>query len=563
MPVPSNTTAETAILIESLPYANSQDVHDSGTTYTVWYKYIVGVGDDPHVIEWFFRGVFGGGGYRPRTTVRLTDDLWFLNQGIQNGHSQLPARPGDVLYFQIVPNSGNPSPAVLTVTVRRGPETPATAGQILIRGASMSSTQLNAGYKGLPGGFINTAGSEIVGFVPELIVGETGDVLPDNGRMLFADEAGSEAGFPANGYYFYLFNPDFTIRSSFEFDTNLLPYVRTHNPSGKFYILSHGLGLTNSTYRTVDADGVLGTLQTLPNIQGTCAVDASETIMYLADRTTIDSRVRRWNLNSLSYESDLVAGVASSKVTDMIVLSDDSIVVAWWNTSTRVLKVRRFDPAGTQLNDYSLSFSGALSIVSPRLGYATGTPEAFWLLVHTNDDGMNEIQKIQASDGAVLVTSITANGDNELIELEDPPLVMTSDSCPILELRMSVEGEGSSGEEIPGTYRTIRRLRQGPHVFDGTTTFVLDRLEFILETPSVDSFGQGSDPKIMISISTDRGRTFGPERFVATGKIGELRKQVLTRRWGRMRSLVGRIVVSDPVPWHIVGALIDITPGSG
>lgn len=39
MPAPPNTTALTAIDLGAFPASLTQDVHDAGTTYTVWYRF--------------------------------------------------------------------------------------------------------------------------------------------------------------------------------------------------------------------------------------------------------------------------------------------------------------------------------------------------------------------------------------------------------------------------------------------------------------------------------------------------------------------------------------------
>jgi hypothetical protein len=57
----------------------------------------------------------------------------------------------------------------------------------------------------------------------------------------------------------------------------------------------------------------------------------------------------------------------------------------------------------------------------------------------------------------------------------------------------------------------------------------------------------GSDPQVMLRISRDGGRTFGPERWRSAGKIGEFRRRAAWNRNGRARDWVFRVRLTDPV----------------
>src|SRR5690606_13402712 len=73
--------------------------------------------------------------------------------------------------------------------------------------------------------------------------------------------------------------------------------------------------------------------------------------------------------------------------------------------------------------------------------------------------------------------------------------------------------------------------------------------------------GQGSDPKVMLRVSRNGGRTGGPERWRALGKIGEYGTRV---RWGRLgaaRNFLFEVSVSDPVNLGILGAYLEATLG--
>lgn len=71
--------------------------------------------------------------------------------------------------------------------------------------------------------------------------------------------------------------------------------------------------------------------------------------------------------------------------------------------------------------------------------------------------------------------------------------------------------------------------------------------------------GQGSDPKIMLRYSDDRGRTWSNELSRSLGKIGNYGLRAIWRRLGQFRSRVFELSVSDPVRRVVIQAFADIT----
>lgn len=67
--------------------------------------------------------------------------------------------------------------------------------------------------------------------------------------------------------------------------------------------------------------------------------------------------------------------------------------------------------------------------------------------------------------------------------------------------------------------------------------------------------GQGSDPQMMLSVSKDRGRTYGPERWRSIGKQGVYKKNVEWFRWGQARFWTFKWRMTDPVPLCILGVI--------
>ena len=74
-----------------------------------------------------------------------------------------------------------------------------------------------------------------------------------------------------------------------------------------------------------------------------------------------------------------------------------------------------------------------------------------------------------------------------------------------------------------------------------------------METGVGLSTGQGSDPQVMLSVSNDAGHTFGNERWVSAGALGNYNARARWVGWlVRARNAVVRIAVSDPVPWRLL-----------
>lgn len=70
--------------------------------------------------------------------------------------------------------------------------------------------------------------------------------------------------------------------------------------------------------------------------------------------------------------------------------------------------------------------------------------------------------------------------------------------------------------------------------------------------------GQGSDPQIMLQVSKDGGKTWGNERWVSMGAIGETRTRAVWRRLGTAYNgdWTFKLRVTDPVKRAILGASI-------
>lgn len=466
--LPSNMTAGAAVPL-SITLAEQtieRAVDESEIGLPLWYTYTNSTARD-QVISVGHWGDLTAGGYAPDAAMYFTEDLnnSQVVDSFSEGSFYFPVPAGQQVWieFRSNPIPTTIAPSTLHLKTLRGPEGPAQVGDIFIRSASFSGGPdiEEVGLTGLPGGFVRPTESEIVGYIPQFITGESGDILPTSGRMLFADEAGTRDGFPfplgaGFGYWFYLFDGDFNVltRVSMVSD-NLPPLNRTHLPTEKFYLLGRILG-GQVQYATVDADGNKSAVTTIASGAGgatALAANNAETYLYLA----VGGAIKRWNLNTLTFDSNLAAAVAGYVVTDLLVLEDDTILACYFKSSvTRDVFVRHYNASGTLLDTYTFTLSATMTSVHPRLGYSS-VAGTFWIFNHLTT-AYSDIRRIRVSDGVALITSITPDVNQSGIAQADPPIPYTSDSCPIVELRTSQEGMGG----IIGPYVWWHRRRLIP-----------------------------------------------------------------------------------------------------
>lgn len=143
---------------------------------------------------------------------------------------------------------------------------------------------------------------------------------------------------------------------------------------------------------------------------------------------------------------------------------------------------------------------------------------------------------------------------NSYVNIFGKHLVGDFESGKLYEL--DAETYTDADEEIIRT-RISAPIHGGLFKQDGKE-FEINELEILLQTGVGVVSGQGSDPFLMIAVSRDGGRTFGTERFLRVGKMGE-RMKVRAKNFGRFENdCVIRVRVSDPIYWAIYNAKADV-----
>jgi hypothetical protein len=70
----------------------------------------------------------------------------------------------------------------------------------------------------------------------------------------------------------------------------------------------------------------------------------------------------------------------------------------------------------------------------------------------------------------------------------------------------------------------------------------------------------GGDPRVMLRLSNDGGKTWVCEMQRRAGRSGEYWRRVRWDRLGQARRRVFEVSVTDPIPWRLVGAYVKMTP---
>lgn len=112
--------------------------------------------------------------------------------------------------------------------------------------------------------------------------------------------------------------------------------------------------------------------------------------------------------------------------------------------------------------------------------------------------------------------------------------------------------------ELDGT--AIRRIRRAPGLNREHEWMVYPKLEIYVEPGLGDPQSQ---PTVTLRWSDDGGKTFsgGLQAIADAGAMGRFRQRVVWRRLGRSRDRVFEVEMSDPIPWRIVDAYLEVVRG--
>jgi len=573
MPPPTNTTAATATVL-TMPYSTVQDV--IGATppnYEVWYTYVPVSAD---IVMSFWANGNAATGYLPQTDVYTGTASSLTALGITTTKPiTITVDVTTHYFFRVRQSSGTPSAALLAISTGRAQNLSSGSGAIGI----------NDDVPDYPLAIYTGTDGTVTQYRPNFPAGETAEMLP-SGISLWHDRSDDSV--------LRLYDATLTLIASPSY-----PHVRnppiTSNRSNTFYIAEpgHWTGVVPvvSTFSTA---GVLGpTTWTLPlgsaSILAMAPAHDGSILYYLSSSS--GTAIKRWSLTTNTAMSDLVAAVApyTNMVADLLVLNDGSIIAAYVkNTSTFANEIRRYNAAGALLNSIPYTYPyGGHGIFLHHLTQAIDDPTAFWVWIYQADtatgavNGLSTFEKRRASDGALLATFDAPQyhaGEYLGTPGTSPTRFGHSDCCPFVTLpplppyappdTPPEPPEPPGPEDLPPyvapSYdldaRYIRRLRRAPHLDTEHVRIFYKKFELDLERGV--GLATGGDPIVMLRLSRDGGHTWSEPVLMGAGRMGEYTKRAIARRLGHARDTVFEVTVSDPVAWSLVGAWLDLEPGT-
>lgn len=94
------------------------------------------------------------------------------------------------------------------------------------------------------------------------------------------------------------------------------------------------------------------------------------------------------------------------------------------------------------------------------------------------------------------------------------------------------------------------------HLLKNGDALAINKLQIDMEVGVGTETGQGSQPRAMVQISKDGGHTWGQEKWIPLGKVGQYLRRAQARRIGRARDIAVKLRISDPIPRRIAGAYL-------
>lgn len=381
MPAPTNTSFGTATDLGTLPADVTQDVHDAGTTYEVFYKFTAPV-TGTVAGAWAFGDLTT---YMPTCIPYDSGLAQILSISSDNKPMQFPVSAGLVYYLKITPNAGNPSPASLRVRVEIAPNDAAVAGDVLVGNADIGA--------------------------PAVVYDPSGDYTIRKFINNFpVSDAGSQACILLNGKVLINVDADSTVRM---LDASLTEITQTsYGASGtSSSIAIRGNRVLKRLYFTKDVNpvdvqyydenGVLdaGVITLTSNNCRALCMDNTAAILYHAG-TGFAAAIRRWDVPGNAALSDLAVGIANHFTTDILVTSGGEIIACFCSLLANTCVIRRYNAAGVQQAEYNFD-DYAFSAIT-RLAYDSDNADThIWVWGHVSSGGgfLSKFARLRLSDG--------------------------------------------------------------------------------------------------------------------------------------------------------------------
>lgn len=422
--IPTNASPVGAIDITTLPYGVSQDMYVDGVMFDAWYKH-TGTGT-------YCLGIWGFGNltdFFPRVRVYESDGITqFPAVGaidIDNVPLQVPFTIGVTLLFRYSPSGTEAAPGTLNVNAELSPGETIPLGSICVPDDNDAGGFHLAILSAIDGDDYHVLNFK------EFPCSENADIL-DNGMILVHDKSDNTLHIRNADYTEFMSLGSFVLASTFG-------CIRQCRGTQRWWVLY----LAASTYRVrfVQDDGTLGTAHDVAALASaqdpdSLAVSNDEATLYYGENTTGARTVQSFNLlTDTLIGTFATAPTGDHAAVDILVLSDDSVVVYWARGLTFDIIVTQYSAAGATLTTKNLGSAFIYpSGIRGRMAYSLDDPNSVWVWTHVDSPaGVSRFQEIELATGNIL-TEIDQQqyeeGEYNSVQTDTPVRFGNSFSCP-------------------------------------------------------------------------------------------------------------------------------------
>jgi len=379
---PSYQIQSTAKDVGNLASVSNQTVdlsttNDNGSTHQVYYKYTA--------TSAAILGVFP---YKSSSTIRA--NVYKTPYHLYDSNSFAPTIAADTVPIQIPMDAGDTA----IIRIRHISGTPGSTTtrfeKFAPQATPMGSIAIPDDADGFPMAIVSASTGEVLKFVDPFPAGEAGDIVASAQIALVEDMGAGNLK---------LYNAaTWTQTGTVTALGSNAQYVRTNLSTGKFWFGDAGLGGTHAKVRSVTTSGSLGATTYDLGSAGLLGIATSpdEAILYYSQ--AVGGAIKRWDLSGNAATSDLAAGLANYKVTDILVDRTGNVYVGLFkSTVTRDFIVRKYTAAGALVTTYN--FGSDLSSTNPRLAYDLGPDTYFIAWTHTATSGESVFHRVTIADG--------------------------------------------------------------------------------------------------------------------------------------------------------------------
>ncbi len=234
--------------------------------------------------------------------------------------------------------------------------------------------------------------------------------------------------------------------------------IRTCQGTGRFWWTKDTGATVTAQY--LDPDGTPGPAFTLTGSTSCRALCANndETILYYV-RGGSGGAVKRWDLVNDLALADFIAAPANHNAQDILILSDDSIIVLWSSTLDGTSHATQYNAAAVELNDFDFSSYNTSNNSPPRLAYSLDLEDEFWVYLHELLDSnrgialfvkvtiptsvFTEVRHVEYNR-ATYASTLTVSAPEDILSRNGP-----SNSCPFFIITL---GDAPPSTELSGIY---------------------------------------------------------------------------------------------------------------